>query len=128
VVVGGEVALTEEDAAGTEFYAGLRFTARSVTLPLEGGNPQGTSQGLSVHYSEIAVRLSNSARPLINGERAAGNKPFGNDLDTLEELLTKDVRVAGSEVSEGGQITIEQDEPYRTEICGLFGQAEVSRV
>lgn len=126
-VAGGIVDLGAE-YAGVSVVVGLTYLARVVTLPLEGGDPTGTSQGKAVHWSEVAVRLNESARPKLNGERAGFGKPFGPSFDALEALLTADVRASTLEVSEGGQITIEQEEPYRTEICGLFGQAGVSRV
>lgn len=126
-VVGGIADLGAE-YAGVTVVVGLTYLARAVTLPLEGGDPTGSSQGKAVHWSEVAVRLNESARPMLNGERAGLGKPFGPSLDTLETLLTADVRAGTLEVSEGGVVTIEQEEPYRTEICGLFGQAEVSRV
>jgi hypothetical protein len=114
-----------EALEGTRYVAGVSYRAWARTLPVEGGNPMGTSQGVAIHFAEITARLNNSARPLINGERATLGKAFNGGTDKLEELITKDVRVKSLKVEEGGQIDIEQDMPFRTEVCALFGRAEV---
>ena len=126
-VLGGGVNVSG-DFGNRWVVAGLPYTARAKTLPVEGGNPAGTSQGLNVHWSEVVARLTSSYLPLINGERALTGKPFDVGAEVEGALTTGDVRVTGLEAAEGGQITIVQDKPYRTEVNALFGQAEVSKV
>jgi hypothetical protein len=38
------------------------------------------------------------------------------------------VKVKDLGIDEGGQITIEQDLPFRTEICALYGRASMSKL
>lgn len=110
------------------YTVGVPFDALARTLSLEGGNPGGTSQGLAVHYSDIVARLNNSARPKLNGERVTSGKPFTTTAAELDTMFTGDYRVAGQQVSDGGQVEITQDLPYRTEVVALFGQVEVSKI
>lgn len=125
-VVGGEITL---DETATEVIVGLRYTATARTLPLEGGNPKGTSQGFKVHYTDIAVRVNNSAPPLLQGTRAGAGRAFA----TLESVpgappVSRDLRVKNVKVEEGGEIVIEQDMPFHTEVCAVYAQAHVSKV
>jgi hypothetical protein len=126
-VVDGYVYLDPEHVGKTAAI-GLPFRAKAVTLPLEGGNPGGTAQGFKVHYSDITARLNNSAPPLLNGARAGSGRPFSAPLDTAEPLVTADLSVSSMKVEEGGAITIEQDLPFRTEICALYARAHISKL
>jgi hypothetical protein len=107
---------------------GLPYGATATTLPLEGGNPAGTSQGFKVHYTDISVRVNNSAPPILNGSRAGSGRPFSVPLDTVEPLVTGDLKVKNVKTEEGGQITIEQDLPFRTEVCAIYAQASTSKL
>lgn len=127
VVTGAMVSAALVDP-GETVVVGLPYRAKATTLPVEGGNPAGTSQGLAIHWAEIVARLSNSTRPLINGERASLGKAFNEGFDKLDERLTADVRVTTLNVEDGGTVDIEQDAPFRTEVCAIFGNAEVSKV
>lgn len=128
VVAGGGTIAGLEDIANETATVGLPFIATAKTLPLEGGNPEGTAQGMKVHYSDIAVRLNNSARPKLNGKLAGAGRPFAAPADGPEALLTADVKVKDIGVDEGGQITITQDLPFRTEICAIYGRASMNKV
>jgi len=127
VVAGLTPAITDLEVADEVTY-GLVFTADAETLPVEGGNPAGTSQGFKVHFADISVRLSDSVPPLVNGERAGDGRPFSAPLDAAEPRVSADVKVQNLGVSEGGIITLSQDLPMRTEICAIYGLAQTSRV
>jgi hypothetical protein len=115
------------DEAAT-YALGFNFTAEAETLPLEGGNPAGTAQGFKVHYPDITARVSDSVPPLINGRRAGEGRPFATPLDTVEERITADVSVKVIGLTTGGVITISQDLPFRTEVCAIYGQAQINKV
>lgn len=110
------------------YVLGYLFTATAETLPLEGGNPAGTAQGMKVHYPDITARLNDSTPPLINGRRAGEGRPFATPLDTVEERVTGDLSVKTVGLTTGGVITIEQDLPFRTEVCAIYGQAQINKV
>lgn len=110
------------------FVVGLPFTAEAETLPLEGGNPAGTAQGFKVHYPDLSVRISDSVAPLVNGKRAGAGRPFSVPLDETEPRFTDDLTVKNVGVSVGGAITISQDLPFRTEVCAVYGQAQINKV
>jgi hypothetical protein len=137
VGLGGEVILTEALVAsgqvtvpaeefGATYVIGLPFTARAETLPLEGGNPAGTAQGLKRRFTEINLRLNNSALPKINGRRPS-ERSFGTNLDDPTALITDDVVVKNVEGwNDKAVVVIEQDLPLRTEVCALYGPVKVN--
>jgi hypothetical protein len=123
----GFAILAPKDEEAT-YYVGLPFTATAETLPIEGGNPAGTAQGMQSHFASITARVSDSVPPLINGARAGDGRPFSVPLDEVEPRVTADLKVQNLGVSEGGIITIEQDLPFRTEVCAIYGQVQMSKV
>jgi hypothetical protein len=80
------------------------------------------------HFASITARVSDSVPPLINGARAGDGRPFSVPLDEVEPRVTADLKVQNLGVSEGGIITIEQDLPFRTEVCAIYGQVQMSKV
>lgn len=57
IVIGGEITL---DTAVDKVHVGLPYKSIIETLPIEGGNPVGTSQGVLKRISEISLRLYRS--------------------------------------------------------------------
>jgi hypothetical protein len=108
------------------YVVGLPYAATGKTLPPEGGNPGGSAQGMKVHRTEIVARLNNSARPKLNGKRAGEGRPFSTAADTVEALVSGDYGVTHVD-SDSGAVTIEQDLPFRTEVCALFGKTHLSK-
>jgi hypothetical protein len=45
---------------------------RWTSLPLEGGNPVGTSQNLTSRKAQLYLRFVDSYLPLVNGARLSG--------------------------------------------------------
>jgi hypothetical protein len=129
-----------ELTSGT-YTAGLPFTASAVTLPIEGGNPAGSAQGMNVHRADVTLRLNDSALPQANGatvqpptNRFAGDTGGLVMADPLLYLrmsgdrFTEDATAKPQSRSSGGIITITQELPWRTEICALFGNVQMSKV
>jgi len=124
------------------YTVGLMFTAEAETLPLSGGNPAGSAQGMVIHRPGVMVRLSDSALPLVNGEAASPALKLGDpqasdirisygDPTGLLTGLTRFTEDATAQVlgsTPGGIITLTQDLPLRTEICALFGNVQMSKV
>jgi hypothetical protein len=125
LVAGGQITVPAEEFGAT-YVIGLPFTARAETLPLEGGNPAGTAQGLKRRFTEINLRLNNSALPKINGRRPS-ERSFGTNLDDPTALITDDVVVKNVEGwNDKAVVVIEQDLPLRTEVCALYGPVKVN--
>jgi hypothetical protein len=105
---------------------GIPYTATAVTLPLEGGNPGGSAQGVMKGRDRIFTRLFKSALPVINGYRAADDRTPATPMDTPEGLRTGDALLANLGVDRYARITIEQDLPAQTQISGVFGRSQVN--
>lgn len=118
VVAAGAVALGI-DYANVEVQAGLRYRAKAKTLPrhLTG----------KVRVPQVSVLLNDSALPLVNGERPAERDPATN-LDESVPQVTGVFDVTDLEWDEGGAITIEQDLPFRTEVCAILGGTKSNEV
>jgi hypothetical protein len=107
-------------------YIGIAYP-RSVliTLPPEGGNPRGTSQGSKKRWVEVVLRINNSAFPLVNGYRAAEREP-DDAMDEATPLRVVDCKVEGLTYEATSSLTIEQDVGLRTEILAIFGGVGVN--
>jgi hypothetical protein len=125
-VEAGVLAVDESLPDGTTIIVGRGFTPRGVTFPPEGGNPAGTMQSLKRKFIEVHARLNDSAIPLINGKRPA-ERSLDTKLDDPTARITDDVKVKNVEGwSEKAVVVLEQDLPFRTEICALFGPLKVN--
>lgn len=122
VVDGGEI---ETQTPGTLFVVGLNNTAYMKTLPKEGGNRLGTTQGAMKHLPYIFARLVDSSLPFINGKRPADRSPV-TPMDTAEPLFTGDVRVDGPGWDRTGQVEIMEPLPLPLNVVSIFGKARVS--
>ena len=127
-VTGGEIALTPEQA-GLKYFVGLAFKPLLKTLPMTAGDApgQGNVQGAFKGWSEISVRVVNSAAPLINGQAPADRTP-STPMDLSEPTKTDDFKVMNLGYDHLGQIEITQDVPFRTTISAIFGKADISNI
>jgi hypothetical protein len=114
-----------EDIVGETVLVGLPYRPKAKTLKPEGGSPKGTAQGSKRKRPAVFLRLNDSAPPLVNGERPDGAVPVAS-MDTPEGRVTGDVEYPGIDWEEDGQITIEQDQPFRTEVLAAFGPVQVN--
>lgn len=107
------------------YTVGFSYTATAETLPLEGGNPAGSAQGFKAHRAEIALRLSDSALPQVNGNDVSPARKIGDPLPTRETRVTADATAQNLGYEEGGIVTITQALPVRTEICAIYGSTRM---
>lgn len=126
VVAGGKVAVDVADA-GSSIVVGLAYRPSGKTLKPEGGNPRGTAQGTKRHRPKVYLRVNDSALPLVNEERPDGAPPLVG-LDTAAGRVSGDFEYPGIDYEEDGQVTFEQDLPFRTEILAIFGPVQVNDV
>ena len=105
---------------------GFHYTATLVTLPMEGGNPGGSAQGVMKGRDRIFTRIFNSALPLINGVRVQEDRTPSTPMDTPEGLRTCDALLASLGVDRFAKITLSQDLAAPTRVTGLFGRAQVN--
>jgi len=127
VVQGGQIQLAR---AGASVTVGLAFPLPTAQLlPLEGGNPRGTSQASKKKWLRCALRLNDSALPKVNGVLVAPDRSPSTPMDTAEPRYTGDVVAEpGGGWDTRGQLTITQDLPFRTEILAIFGSVRVNEV
>jgi hypothetical protein len=120
------------------YTVGLTFVAEATTLPMEGGNPAGSAQGFVIHRADITVRLNNSCLPQVNGatvepsvNRFISGVGHADPLFYLRmagDMFTEDATAKPQTRSHGGIVDITQELPWRTEVCALFGNAQMSKV
>lgn len=118
-VAAGAVAL-DPAMAGKAAVIGLGFTAKAVTLPLN------VKSG-KAHHAKIGITLNDSALPKINGKRPPDRSP-ATPQDTAEPRYSGKVDVGNLGWDGEGKITIEQDQPYRTEILALYSRTQAEEV
>ena len=105
---------------------GIPYTSKAVTLPLEGGNPGGSAQGVMKGRDRIFTRIFSSALPLVNGVRVQDDRTPAQPMNTVEAPRTGDALLANLGVDRFAKITIEQDIPAATQISGVFGRSQVN--
>lgn len=105
---------------GRSVVLGLGYTMKIVTLPVDFVTQRGTSFTSKRRWTKIYARLLQSAYPLINGYRPPDRRPVSS-MGLSEDFFTGDISVVNFG-HDTGIITIEQDLPYNTMVCGLFGE------
>ena len=105
---------------------GIPYLSKAITLPLEGGNPGGSAQGVMKGRDRIFTRIFNSALPLINGYRVQDDRTPAQPMNTPEAPRTGDALLASLGVDRYAKVTIEQDLPAATKISGIFGRSQVN--
>lgn len=114
----------------SEVYVGLTYPEhRFVSLPLESGNPTGTSQTRTSRKVQLYVRFVDSYLPLVNGTRPEERDP-DDSMDALPSRVgvdaPLDVRCTEMEFTRGAVVDIQMDLPLRVEVAGLFGGTQVN--
>jgi hypothetical protein len=106
---------------GATLTYGLDYTATAETMPLDGGNPKGTSLGGKRRFARVAAVLNNSTGlPTVNGVR------LSNEGDAAPYTGVYDAAVQGWD--DEGVVTLVADQPYRTEVLALLGTASTGKV
>jgi hypothetical protein len=111
-----------------EIYVGLAYPEhRATTLPLEGGNPVGTSQALKARMPQLYVRFVDSYMPKVNGTVPAERGP-ADPTDQAGGRITGDVRCTELGFQRAHVIDIVQDAPLRMEVSAVFGGTQVNNL
>jgi hypothetical protein len=120
--------LTGDYTGITQVVVGLPYPESLVKpMPLEGGQPGGSAQGLPKRRFGLQLRLNDSGLPLVNGRRAP-DRGVGSNMDTPEPRYTGDVTQTQLGWTDDASVEISQDLPIRTEVCAIFGQTAVRSV
>ena len=115
---------------GNTCQAGLQYTPRMVTLPLDKGAPGGQSgQVWYKRYDQLTVTFLDSALPIINGERRPDRTP-ATPMDTREPdsdgtLRTEQVILGWSQ---DATVTIEQPEPLPCTVLSIAGRVAMEKL
>lgn len=117
VVTGGIAQLKKEY---TDVYVGLGFDKEFITLPLDKGSRTGSGASHMKRWARVYIRLLDSAKPVINGNRPPTRKP-ATPMDTPELPRTEDVSVATLGWDTGAIIHVKQDLPLDLTVLALFG-------
>ncbi len=120
VVTGGEITLEYE---ANQVQVGLGYSSIIETLPIEGGNPIGVSQGLTKRVSKIFLRLFRSLGGSIGlVDQELEELYYG--LDTLgvpKDFVSTNLRVDfPGDFDNDLQIKLIQDKPLPFSILALF--------
>ena len=116
---GGEITL---EVPATVVYAGLAYTSRMVTMPLEVGAvvSRGSGASLFKRFNKILLRVLDSAVPTVNGEIQPDRTP-STPMDTPEPLFTGFIEVTNFGFDREARVVIETDLPYPLDVLGLYG-------
>ncbi len=125
-VVAGVTTPLEEWAWGSQVYIGLQYDNAFQLLPVEGVANRGTAQVTKRRWSQIYLRVNNSALPLVDGEPPKDRTP-ATPMGRGEPIVSDDI--AYSELGTGkGDLLITQDKPLITEVVAIFGKVAAREV
>ena len=111
----------------TEAFVGVAYSDHEVELlPLEGGNPMGTAQGLKSRKVQCYLRLVDSYLPMVNGMQSFERQP-GDVMDGQAARITGDRRTTELGFKRGSQLVISQPLPLRVEVSAVFGGTQVNQ-
>ena len=127
-VVAGTVDVPYPTGDGVQGAAGILFPEiKCVSLPLDQGVMYGTAQGRMKTRNEVFLRMTTQTMPLVNGTRVQ-LPPFDWSDDQTERSYATDFRTTTVGWDRYARFDIEVDTPLQTDICGVFGDAEVSQL
>jgi hypothetical protein len=125
-VVAGVASGFQEWSWGSRVYIGLQFDNAFQLLPVEGVGNRGTAQVTKRRWTQIYLRINNSAIPLVEGEPPKDRTP-ATPMGRGEPIISDDV--AYSELGSGkGDLLITQDKPLVTEVVAIFGKVAAREV
>jgi len=123
VVIGGQITLEREAFVESIIIVGLQFVRGIVTLPFDKGSQIGPAPSWMKRYNKLYVRLLDSTKPMINGERNTVRQP-STPMGRPEEPATADMFVINLGYSKNAQVIIEQDLPYALTVLGIYGELD----
>lgn len=145
-VIGGQITTLY---GGNDFYVGYGYAGFMLTLPLEGGVPRGTMQGVMKRWNKVWLRLVNSVRPridsvpfwtafnllwpepddqtLVSAITAVARPPTrspSTPMTTPEPPTYEDVQVGNVGHDFHGAIFVSHELPLPCTISAIFGELE----
>jgi hypothetical protein len=127
-VVSGKVDVPYPTGDGVQGAAGIIYPqVKCVSLPLNEGVMYGTAQGRVKSRNEIFLRMTTQTMPLVNGSRVQ-LPPFTWSADPTDRNYATDFRTANIGWDRYARFDIEVDEPLQTDVCCVFGDADVSQL
>jgi hypothetical protein len=117
IVTNGRVELNDEYQ---NIKIGLKYIPEIKLQRLALAGEQANLQGQLGRWSEVWLRMVNSAYPLVDGVRAAERRPSSPRGD-VEEYVTGDVKVYHLGWDRNKQLTITQDLPVPMHITAIYG-------
>lgn len=112
-------------------YVGISFDAVLRTVPLEGGERAGTSQGGANRWNNVFVRLNESNLPLINGYQPPLNSAEELPIwggDEAQAFVSGDYNVSSEGFELHSAVEISAPSSMRTEVVGIFGKAGTNKL
>lgn len=127
VVLAGQITLPQP---ATKVVAGLKFTPKLQTMPLDLGNEKDTVQAKRKKISALSVRVNN-ARGLSAGPRFDMLTPIKEmnpsvPMGSAIPLVNRDERLIMQALwSVEGQICIQQDNPFPATVLGVIPEITI---
>lgn len=115
--------------AGTHIVVGKKFTQTLELIPFGYSSVVGSGLGQVKRWNKILIRLVDSYVPAVNGFR-----PQHGRSDTFDPLAITDImedgyiEISGLGWGKDGTITLTQEDPYRIQVTGVYGELEQNRV
>lgn len=116
------------DRSGHEVAFGLAYKATAATLPknIKGGKASSAKLGMILNNSrqpKIGVLKMGSPN---GGLKRAPDRTPATPAGQIEPLFTGKKTVGSVGWDDSNVITIQQDQPFRTEVCGLYSVTETN--
>lgn len=112
----------------TIISAGHPYMQRLVTMPVLERSSDANLGHQMKRWNKVFLRTLRSYRPLVNGWRPPERHVETNN-DVAEPLVDGFIKVIASNTwNRGGQLTIEQDLPYRLLLTGIYGEMSAEQL
>ena len=106
-----------------EVICGHNFISHMRTLSPDMIGTEGSTHALQKGWNRIVVRILNSAKPIVNGNRPAERHPE-TPMDEPEPMRIEDVSVSDLGYESWSRIDIQQDLPLPLTVIGIFGEQQ----
>ena len=124
-VASAAVALSTGENAITNSEIGLPYESKVVTLEPEVSTSRGTSLGRKKRWARVQVRVVDTPSLKINGSQTPSRSAAMVMGSAPTIPAEQDIRVTNLGYDDKGKITIEQTQPVKTTIPGVFGLVSV---
>jgi hypothetical protein len=121
-VSGLTIDLPQAFGEGTVFEVGLPYIGKLTTLPMDQVGKEGSAMVWKKRWNRIVLRVFESGVPRLNGQLLPVINP-STPMGYGQPLRTTDLSYRNLGWDDTGMIRIEQIEPVRTQILGIFGEA-----